>query len=69
MNIERSYNYIKRSELPKRQSIFKRIKCKHELLDDVLIGESGFSRISGEEHIVYCKKCGHIEGCYSEEYK
>ena len=68
MNIRRTYEYISKSELPKKQFIFKRIMCEHDLVDNILTGESGLSRINGEDHIVYCTRCGHIEGYYSKEY-
>ena len=68
MNIKRNYNYISKSERSKRKSLFKRFKCKHELVDNILVDECGLSRISGEDHIVYCDKCGHIEGYWSKEY-
>jgi len=68
MDIRTDYNYICESKLPKRKSFLNRIRCKHQLVDNILIGESGLSRISREDHIVYCEKCGHIEGYYSKEY-
>ena len=68
MKIKRTYDYISKDKLPKKQSLWKRFTCKHELVDNILTGEMGFCRISGEEHIVYCEKCGHIKGYYSKEY-
>ncbi len=68
MNIKRTYKYVSENELPKKQCLIKRIICKHELVDNILTSESGLCRINGEDHIVYCEKCGHIEGCYSKEY-
>lgn len=68
MKINRRYNYISKSELPKKLNIVKRLLCKHKLVDDILCDEMGLSRISGEDHIVYCTKCGHIEGYWSKEY-
>lgn len=68
MNINRRYKYISLNEMPRKLNIFKRIICKHEFVDDIQCGELGLTRISGEDHIVYCIKCGHIEGYYSKEY-
>ena len=68
MEIKRTYRYLAKSELPKKLSLLKRFICKHELIDNILTSESGFCRISGEDHIVYCGKCCHIEGYYSEEF-
>lgn len=68
MNIKRTYNYISKGKLPKKKNVFKRLICDHQLVDNILVSEIGLSRISGEDHIVYCENCGHIEGCYSKEY-
>lgn len=67
MEIKRAYNYISKSKIPKK-SVLKRMFCKHELIDNILSSESGLCRINGEDHIVYCEKCGYIKGCYSREY-
>lgn len=68
MKINRRYNYIAKNELPKKLNIIKRFMCKHELVDDILCSETGLTRISGEDHIVYCEKCGHIEGHWSKDF-
>lgn len=68
MDIKRNYKCISKNNLPKRKSFLKRFKCKHELVDNILVGESGLTRINGEDHIVYCGKCGFIKGYYSKEY-
>lgn len=68
MEIKRTYNYIAKSELPKKKFFFKRLVCKHSLVDNILCSESGLCRISGEDHVVYCEKCGYIKGYYSKEY-
>lgn len=67
MNIKRNYNYISKNRLPKK-TVLKRLFCKHELVDNILSSENGMCRINGEDHIVYCEKCGYIKGCYSKEY-
>lgn len=68
MDINRRYKYVRPSEMPKKLNIFKRLMCKHELVDDIKCSESCFMRISGEDHVVYCVKCGHIEGYWSKNY-
>lgn len=67
VKIERRYNYVSKSEMPKA-NIFKRLMCKHEYVDDIRCDELGMTRISGEDHVVYCAKCGHIKGYWSKEY-
>lgn len=68
MDIRRTYNYISKNKLPNRKNMFKRLFCEHDLVDNILTSENGLQRISGEDHIVYCEKCGYIKGCYSREY-
>lgn len=66
--IKRTYKYVSKSKLPKKKFILKRLFCKHKLVDNILSSEIGLCRISGEDHIVYCEKCGDIKGYYSREY-
>lgn len=68
MGIRRTYKYISKGELPKQKNIFKRMLCEHDLVDNILCSKSGLTRINGEDHIVYCEKCGFVKGCYSREY-
>lgn len=68
MNIRRTYKYISKNKLPNKKFILARIFCEHDLVDNILTSENGFQRISGEDHIVYCEKCGYIKGCYSNEF-
>lgn len=68
MKIDRRYGFMSKEGLPKEPNIFKRLLCKHDLVDDIICSEMGFTRISGEDHIIYCKKCGHIKGYWSKDY-
>ncbi|MCR3759190.1 hypothetical protein KYB31_09330 [Clostridium felsineum] len=68
MNIERRYKCISKSKLTKKNFI-TRILCKHELVDDILTSDEGFSWLGGDTHIVHCKKCGFIKGYYTKQYK
>lgn len=68
LEINRRYDYVRPSEMPKKLNFFKRWLCKHELVDDLECSEDGLTRISGQDHVVYCTKCGHIQGYWSKNF-
>ena len=52
----------------KEKSFINKLFCKHDFIEGEKCSPIGMTRISGQDIIKVCAKCGKIIGSYSIEY-
>lgn len=50
------------------KSFIKQIFCKHEYIKGEICSSNGLIRISGQDFITVCNKCGKVKDKYRLEY-
>lgn len=51
-----------------KKSAIAKMFCKHEYIEGEICSSNGMTRISGEDKVVVCKKCGKVKKSDSYDY-